>query len=130
MKGALSQSFTKFVVDAEQVEMFYKFLKGIDFGELEGALRAMEEVDPGGHYPGTRHTLENFERAFIIPELMHHDSFEQWDAEGRQDTSERATTKVRKMLADYEAPKLDAGIDEALRDFIERREHALSRRAP
>ena len=129
MEGALSQSFTKFVVDAEQVEMFYKFIEGVDFGELEGALCAMEEVDPGGHYLGTRHTLENFERAFIIPELMHYDSFERWEAEGRQDIGERAATKVRSMLAHYEAPELDAGIDEALRDYIERREQALSHQA-
>lgn len=129
MEGALSQSFTKFVVDAEQVEMFYKFIKGIDYGELEGALGAMEEIDPGGHYLGTRHTLENFERAFIIPELMHHDSFELWEAEGRQDTNERTATKVRGMLADYEVPRLDVGIYEALREFIERREHALSDQA-
>ncbi|MBC6416518.1 MAG: trimethylamine methyltransferase family protein, partial [Rhodospirillales bacterium] len=125
MEGALSQSFAKFVVDAEQVEMFYRFATGVDFGELDSALDAMREVEPGGHYLGTRHTLENFERAFMIPELMHHDSFEQWEADGRLDTQARAADKVRQLLSDYEAPKLDEAIDEALRDFIARREREL-----
>ena len=125
MEGALSQSFAKFVVDAEQVEMFYKFAKGIDFAELDGALEAMNEVDPGGHYLGTQHTLENFERAFMIPELMHHDSFEQWEAEGCQNTNERACRKVQKMLGEYEAPYLDEATNDALCDFIHRREREL-----
>lgn len=125
LESALTQSFTKFVVDAEQVEMFYKFGKGIDFSELDGALEAMSEVEPGGHYLGTQHTLQNFEKAFIIPEMMHHDSFEQWEAEGRLDTNDRAIRKVKKMLGEFEAPKLDESIDEALLDFIARRELAL-----
>lgn len=125
MEGALCQSYAKYVVDAEQVEMTYKFLKGIDFSELDDALSAMDEVEPGGHFLGTQHTLENFEQAFIIPELMHHDSFEQWEAEGSLDTNDRAVNKARQMLADYEMPKLDEAVDEELCAFIERRERAL-----
>ena len=83
LEGALCQSFAKFVIDAEQAELTHKFLRGIDFLELDGALSAMAEVEPCGHYLGAKHTLENFERVFVIPELMHHDSFEQWETEGR-----------------------------------------------
>ncbi len=122
LEGALCQSFAKFVVDAEQAELTHKFLRGIDFSELDGALDAMQEVEPGGHYLGAKHTLENFERAFIIPELMHHDSFEQWEAEGRLDLNDRAVAKAKSMLGDYEPPPLDPAIDEELQDFIARRE--------
>ena len=125
LESALCQGFAKFVIDAEQAELTHKFLRGIDFSELDGALSAMAEVEPGGHYLGTKHTLENFERAFVIPELMHHDSFEQWEAEGRQDANDRAVAKARKMLAEYESPPLDAAIDEELRDFIARREREI-----
>ena len=125
LEGALCQSFAKFVIDAEQVELTRKFLRGIDFSELDEALSAMAEVEPGGHYLGAKHTLENFERTFVIPELMHHDSFEQWEAGGRQDVNDRAIAKARKMLAEYESPPQDAGIDEELRDFIVRREREI-----
>tara|TARA_B100001996_G_scaffold51247_1_gene36650 strand:- start:1054 stop:2007 length:954 start_codon:yes stop_codon:yes gene_type:complete len=125
MEGALCQSFAKYVVDAEQAELTHKFLKGIDFSELDGALNAMNEVDPGGHFLGTKHTLENFEQAFVIPELMHHDSFEQWEAEGALDLNSRAVTKAKRMLSDYEMPKLDKAVDEELLDFIDRREKEL-----
>ena len=125
MEGALCQSFAKYVVDAEQAELTHKFLRGIDFSELDEALNAMNEVDPGGHFLGTKHTLENFERAFVIPELMHHDSFEQWEAEGASDLNSRAITKARQMLNEYEMPKLDEAVDEELLDFIDRRENEL-----
>lgn len=125
LEGALTQSFAKFVLDAEHMEMFYKLGKGPDFSELNGALEAMDEVEPGGHYLGTKHTLENFQEAFMMPELMNHDSFEQWEAEGAQDANTRAIHKAKQMLNDYEAPILDEAIDEALQEFIAKREAIL-----
>ncbi len=125
MEGALCQSFAKYVVDAEQAELTHKFLKGINFSELDEAINAMNEIEPGGHFLGTKHTLENFERAFVIPELMHHDSFEQWEAEGGLDLNERAINKAKKLLSDYEMPKLDQAIDEELIEFIQKRELQL-----
>ncbi len=125
MEGALTPSFAKFALDAEQAEMFYKLGRGPDFSELDAALAAMDEVEPGGHYLGTQHTLEHFERAFMMPELMNHDSFEQWQADGAKSADERGREKAHEMLAAYEAPTLDPGIDEALREFIAKREEIL-----
>ena len=122
LEGALCQSFAKFAIDAEQAEMTHRFLKGIDFSEIDDALATIHEVEPGAHFLGTKHTLDHFEAAFIIPELMHHDSYEQWEAEGRLDANDRAVRKARSMLAEYELPDLDPAIDEELRDFIARRE--------
>jgi len=48
-------------------------------------------------------------------------SFEQWEADGAQDAAQRANAIWKRMLAAYEAPKIDPGVDEALLDFIARR---------
>ncbi|MGI9374365.1 MAG: trimethylamine methyltransferase family protein [Hyphomicrobiales bacterium] len=80
-----------------------------------------DEVKPGGHIIGTKYTLEKFKHAFIIPELTHHDGFEQWEAEGTLDTNDREIRKVRQMLSDYEMPKLDEAINEELSEFVESR---------
>ncbi len=125
MEGALTQSYAKFVLDAEQMEMFYKLGQGADFSELDGALEAIGEVEPGGHYLGTKHTLENFQSAFMMPELMNFDSFEQWEADGARDANARALARARQMLLEYEAPPLDEAVDDALRDFVARREREL-----
>ena len=44
---------------------------------------------------------------------------------GRHDAAQRANKAWKKALADYEAPAIDPGIDEALREFIERKKASL-----
>ncbi|MDE3029492.1 MAG: trimethylamine methyltransferase family protein, partial [Paracoccaceae bacterium] len=47
--------------------------------------------------------------------------FEKWEAAGSTDAATRANRAWKKKLAEFEAPPLDAAIDEALRDFVARR---------
>jgi len=115
-------SMAKFIVDAEMCAMGYRMAEGIRWDDFDEALVALRDVGPGGHYLGHPHTLENFQRAFFMPEMFDNNSIEQWQAEGGIEITERALTQARTMLGEYEEPKLDAGIDEALRDYIARRE--------
>ncbi len=118
-------SVAKFVVDAEQCAMGYRMAEGIRWDDFDEALAAVRDVGPGGHYLGHPHTLKNFGRAFFMPKLLDNSSVEQWTAEGSREITARALAEARAMLAAYEEPKLDAGIDEALRDFIARREREI-----
>jgi trimethylamine--corrinoid protein Co-methyltransferase len=88
-------------------------------------MAAVREVGPQGHFLGTQHTLEHFESAFFMPTLMDFNSFEQWNAEGAKDHDGRGREKARNMLLDYQEPRLDEAIGEALRDFVARREKGL-----
>jgi trimethylamine--corrinoid protein Co-methyltransferase len=83
------------------------------------------DVGPGGHYLGHPHTQENFQTAFFMPELFDNNSIEQWIADGSKEITARALDHARKLLADYEEPKLDEAKDEALRDYIARREREI-----
>ena len=125
MEGALCQSYSKAVLDGEQMEMFYRLGQGVSFDGFEEALAAMREVPPGGHFLGTEHTLENFQDAFVMPELMNADNYEQWEMEGALDAYARGNLKAAEMLERYEEPSLPDDIDEALRDFVARRESEL-----
>ncbi|MCA8834835.1 MAG: trimethylamine methyltransferase family protein, partial [Proteobacteria bacterium] len=80
---------------------------------------------PGGHYLGHPHTQENFQSAFFMPEVFDNNSIEQWQAEGGVKTGERARVLARKLLAEYQEPKLDKAVDEALLDYIARREREI-----
>ncbi|MCG8358900.1 MAG: trimethylamine methyltransferase family protein, partial [Kiloniellales bacterium] len=64
-------------------------------------------------------------RAFFMPRLFDNNSFEQWLADGERETGERARDYARKLLSEYEEPKLDGAKDEELRDFIARREREV-----
>ena len=125
LEAGLCASFAKFVLDAEQTEMFYRYAQGPSFDDLDEAMEALREVGPGSHYLGTAHTLNHFQSAFFIPELLDNNSFEQWEIDGSMDANTRALNKAQTMLERYEEPSMDPAIDEALKDFMARREQVL-----
>ena len=121
LEGGLTVSYEKFVMDADQAGMFHSLLGGIDTSENGQAMDAIREVGPGKHFLGCAHTQANFETAFYRSPLADNNSAEQWEAEGSQDMVARANTQWKKMLAEYVPPPIDPGVDEALRDYIARR---------
>ena len=118
-------SMAKFVVDAEQCAMGHRMASGINWDDFDEALQAVRDVGPGGHYLGHPHTLENFQKAFFMPEMFDNNSIEQWQAEGAVEINERALIRVRALLDEYVEPTLDAGVNDALLDYIARREREI-----
>ena len=118
-------STAKFIVDAEQCAMAYRMAEGINWDDFDEGLKAVNDIGPGGHYLGHPHTLDNFQRAFFMPELFDNNSIEQWQAEGAIEITERALEYANSLLADYEEPKIDAAINEELLNFIELRESQI-----
>ena len=118
-------STAKFVVDAEMCAMGYRMAEGIKWDDSDTALAAVRDVGPGGHYLGHPHTQEKFQSAFFMPEMFDNNSIEQWVAEGSIEINERALTRAKSLLEAYEEPKLDEGVNEALLDYIARREREI-----
>ena len=118
-------SIAKFIVDAGQCAMGYRMAESIRWDDFDEAVAAVRDIGPGGHYLGHPHTQDNFERAFFMPQLFDNNSIEQWQAEGSVEITERALRRANKLLSEYEEPKLDPALDEALRDYIARREREI-----
>ncbi len=118
-------STAKFIVDAEQCAMAYRMAEGVRWDDFDEAIAAISDIGPGGHYLGHPHTQENFQHAFFMPEMFDNNSIEQWVAEGSVEITDRALNHARKLLSDYEEPKLDEGVNEALLDYIARREREI-----
>ena len=115
-------SIAKFIVDAEQCAMGYRMAEGLKWDDFDEALSAVRDIGPGGHYLGHPHTQENFQKAFFMPRQFDNNSYEQWAAEGEQDITSRALKTARSLLDSYEQPALDPGINEALLEYIAKRE--------
>ena len=115
-------SMAKFVVDAEQCEMGYKMAKGVQWDDFDEALQAIKDVGPGGHFLGHPHTLKKFQEAYFMPKLFDNNTIEQWQAEGSNEITERALEQVKQILSDYEEPTLDQSKNEALLEYIQKRE--------
>jgi len=125
LEGGLVSSYEKFVIDADQLSMFQRFAEGVDLSENGQALSAIREVGPGSHFLGCAHTQANFETAFWRSAIADNNSFEQWRDDGGKDAAQRANASWKRQLAEYEAPPIDPGQDEALMAYMARRKAVL-----
>ena len=125
LEAALTIGYEKLVLDADYLGAAHTFLKGLSLDANARALGAFEEVGPGNHFFGCAHTLANYETAFHECELADTDSFENWSDAGGKDSVQRATAKWKETLRCYEPPPLEPATDEALREFIVKRNEAM-----
>ena len=88
-EAGLTASYAKFMLDAEQMEMLWKFGHGPRFEDFDEAVATIGQVGPGGHFLGTAHTQAHFQDAFFMSELFDNNSFEQWLADGEKDAATR-----------------------------------------
>ncbi|MGX5849216.1 trimethylamine methyltransferase family protein [Mesorhizobium sp. PL10] len=124
-EGGLQCSLAKFVVDADMCAMGYRMAEGVRWDDFDEAMQAVRDVGPGGHFLGHPHTQANFERGFYMPKLFDNNSIEQWQAEGSVEITGRALEYAKRLLGEYEEPKLDQAVDEALRDYLTRRKREI-----
>jgi len=121
LDGLLSMSYEKFVLDADLCMALHSYLDGVVVDDNQLAVDAFAEVGPGNHFFGCAHTMANYETAFWDSETADNEPFEKWEAAGSLDAATRANALWKKKLAEYEAPPMDAGIRDALGDFVARR---------
>jgi trimethylamine--corrinoid protein Co-methyltransferase len=124
LDGLLSMSYEKFMLDADLCGSLHAYLDGIRIDDDQLAVEAFAEVGPGNHFFGCAHTMAHYETAFWDSDLSDNEPFEKWEAAGSADAAIRANRLWKKRLAEYQAPALDEGIRDALRDFVARKKAA------
>ena len=125
LEGGLASSYEKLVMDGDQLGMMQVLAEGVDLSENAQAMDALREVGPGSHFLGCAHTQANFETAFYRSSIADNNSFEQWESEGSKDAATRANALWKSMLAEYEAPPIDPGIDESLTAFMTKKKESM-----
>ncbi|NNE21766.1 MAG: trimethylamine methyltransferase family protein [Rhizobiales bacterium] len=125
MEGGLHVGYEKLILDADRLGALQVMLQGMKTDDNALAADAYREVEPGGHFLGSRHTLANYETAFYDAQMSDSESVEQWEEKGSKDAATRAHERWQQMLKDYETPPMDESIDEALRDFVDRKKQAM-----
>jgi trimethylamine---corrinoid protein Co-methyltransferase len=124
LEGGLTASLEKFVIDVEMLQMFASLMQPVVCNEDTLAASAFDEIEPGGHFFGTQHTLARYETAFYTPLLSDWSNFETWTENGALDTTQRANRIARNVLADFTPPPLDEARLEEIDAFIEKRVRA------
>ncbi|MCL4857940.1 MAG: trimethylamine methyltransferase family protein [Caldilineaceae bacterium] len=126
LDGGLTVSYEKIIIDMENLAMFQTFLGGLAINEETLALDMIAAVPPGGHHFGTPHTQARYATEFHPTFLADRQNFELWQENGSLDTAQRANRIWKQLLEEYEAPPIDPAVEQALREFVERRERELA----
>ena len=125
LEGGLVASFEKLIIDVEMMQMMAEFVEPLVVNDETLAIEAMREVQPGGHYFGTSHTMERYDSAFYAPLVSDWTNFETWNEAGGLDSAQRANATWKQALKDYEQPPLDPAILEELEEYVAKRKQEL-----
>lgn len=121
LEGGLVASYEKFALDVDLLQMIEEFLTPVAVDDEAMAFSAMQEVGPGGHFFGARHTLERYATAFYQPLVSDWRNFSQWQASGSPTAEKKANALWKQALAEYQPPPIDPAIVEEMDAFVARR---------
>ncbi|WP_166415685.1 trimethylamine methyltransferase family protein [Cochlodiniinecator piscidefendens] len=126
MEGGLCVGFEKLIMDADRLGSYQKVLsEGLDVSDEAFARDAYQEVEPGGHFLGSAHTMRNYQNAFYEPALSDSENVESWEEGGAKDMRERAYDRWNLMLNQYEPPPIDSAVKEELTTYVAKRKEEI-----
>ncbi len=105
LEGGLTFGFEKFVNDIEMLQTF-AHLTNIPKTDQESlGWSALADVEPGGHFFATEHTMERYRDAFYTPLVADISNFGSWTDAGSKTADQRATGIWQSMLREFTPPK-------------------------
>ena len=121
LEGGLTFGYEKYINDIEALQTIAELCKptAADFGAL--AWEALSDVEPGGHFFGTQHTMDRYQTAFYDPLVADLNNHGNWVEGGCVEAPERATKVWQKTLQEFVAPEGALEIEERLAPYIEKK---------
>jgi trimethylamine--corrinoid protein Co-methyltransferase len=126
LEGGLVMGFEKLILDADRLGGYQVLARGMNLDDNALAQDAYREVEPGGHFLGCAHTMNNYQSAHYDAPMSDSESFEQWTEKGSKDAMIRACERWNSILDEYQSPAIDEGVDEALREYVIRKKAAVA----
>jgi trimethylamine---corrinoid protein Co-methyltransferase len=125
LEGGLTSSYEKLALDLELLRMFRMIAGGIGIGDEEFALEAVREEGPGGMFLASTHTLAHFREWVFMSPLFRSQAYVNWVKQGSATADQQATAEWKRLLESYRDPGIDPAVDEAMREFIDRRKSEI-----
>jgi trimethylamine--corrinoid protein Co-methyltransferase len=126
LESGLVCSYEKLILDVEGLAMMQHLFAGVEVSPDTLAFDSIKAVGPGGHHFGTEHTMGRYQTEFYRPIVSDRLSIGQWEDAGRLDAAQRANRLWKELLAGYEPPPIDPGVERELRSYVERRTRELT----
>lgn len=121
LEGGLSVSFEKLVTDADVLQTIAEMCVATPGDEAAIAYAAIADVQPGGHFFATEHTMARYRTAFYEPLVTDASNYGTWTEAGSQSATDRARVLWQSILGDFRPPESALGVGELIDPFIARR---------
>lgn len=119
LEGGLSFGYEKFINDVETLQMMAELASCPKGDAAEIGFEAIADVEPGGHFFATQHTMDRYQTAFYDPLVADLSNFGSWTEAGSQTSAQRATAIWKARLDVFQAPESGAVARERLAPFVE-----------
>lgn len=124
LEGGLTFGYEKFINDIEALQTLAELTMPLAGDGDELAWSALADVEPGGHFFATEHTMQRYRDAFyrpLVADLRNHGS---WEKAGAERADERATGIWKTVLEDFRPPANAEAAADRIAPYIEAREKA------
>ncbi len=118
LEGGLTFGYEKFINDVEGLQILAEMCTPPEDDEASMGWDALADVDPGGHFFATDHTMQRYEHAFYEPLVADLSNFGSWTEAGEQTSSERATAIWKSKLETFTPPAHGAEAGDRIAGFI------------
>ena len=119
LEGGLSFGYEKFINDIEALQTLAEMCVKPSGNDAEIGWEALAEVQPGGHFFATQHTMDRYKTAFYAPLVADLQNFGAWEDAGGLTSAQRATGIWKNVLAGFTAPPTGETAKERLAGYIE-----------
>jgi trimethylamine--corrinoid protein Co-methyltransferase len=121
IEGGLSVSLEKLITDVEACQTFAELFQPVSANAAEIAFEAIADVQPGGHFFATQHTMERYRTAFYNPLVADLSNFGNWTEAGSRDATMRANGIWKRKLEEFVPFDVSGDIGEKLDVYIDRK---------
>lgn len=118
LEGGLTFGYEKFINDIEALQTVAELCQPMDEAEDSLAWAALSDVQPGGHFFATEHTMQRYRDAFYPPYVADLSNFGTWNDAGALTSTQRATGLWQAVLRDFEAPAHSREAEERIARYI------------
>ena len=118
LEGGLSFGYEKFINDIEALQMLAEMSTKPSGTEAEIGFDALKDVEPGGHFFATQHTMDRYQTAFYAPVVADLSNFGTWHDAGAESSAQRATEIWKRTLAEFKQPPTGAEAASNLADYM------------
>ena len=120
LEGGLCFGYEKFINDIEAVQTIAELCQPLPEDEDTFGWSALAEVEPGGHFFATQHTMQRYKDAFYTPLVADLNNHGSWVESGAKTSTERATKIWKSTLSNFEKPQHSGSAMDRIAKYIER----------